>query len=86
MDGKSSFLRRIATTFAVALAIVLLLPLLLLFVVGFYVLALVQGLRALLALLLGRKAYSESTLPKPHFLEMKAVIKSEPEDESAPAS
>lgn len=70
----------------IPVAFVLLVPLLLVFAFGFYVLTLFHGVRAMLAFLLGKHSSYKPTLQKPHFLESPVVATLQSEDESNPAT
>jgi hypothetical protein len=73
MDGKP--LARIAAYLLVPLVFLALLPLLFLFVLGFYVLALCQGVHHLLTFWWGKKESNDPVLQKPHFLEAQQSAK-----------
>jgi hypothetical protein len=69
MDDKLTPAARIAAYLFVPAALVLLLPFVLLFVIGYYLFVLVQSVRSIIDALLGRKTEPEQAMQKPHFLD-----------------
>jgi hypothetical protein len=86
MDDSLSRVARLSAYLFAAIALLLLLPLLLLFVVGFYLLALFHAIRLCLAWLLDRWKPSTPAIQKPHFLGPQAPVKPTSENGSTPST
>jgi hypothetical protein len=82
MDGKLSLPTRLTAYVIFPIALLILVPLLLMFVVIFYLLALLQGVRSLGTAILGIKDELEPSLQKPHFLESSVASPPVPRNET----
>lgn len=86
MKGKLALPTRIVAALLVPLALILLLPILLVFVAVYYVFVWVQTLRSILDVLLGRVTPAETAMQKPHFLDAPVSAPARSVEERFPAS
>ena len=80
MDGISTLSARIAAYLLIPLALLLLLPIVLVFVVGYYLFVLAQSARHLIDVLVGREDAAKAAMQEPHFLDAPVSAKSRPDD------
>lgn len=79
-----SALARVGVWLLVPVAGVLLLPILLLFLIVLYLLAIFQGARILVVSVSGKRIEVEEELQRPHFLELQKTAKALPDESPLP--